>query len=99
MDDTPSSSRAKKSDKAKEKRARTPYSSQHIRKAIANQQQQQQQQQQKTKTATTSKNFCFCFCFLFGFGWLYNVILLCVVLVDASDLLDSPGANSVWNNI
>lgn len=68
MDDTPSSSRAKKSDKAKDKRARTPYSSQHIRKAIA----KQQQQQQKTKTAiatatataTTSKNFCFCF----GFG-------------------------------
>lgn len=31
MDDHPSSSRRKKSDKAKEKHERTPYSSQHVR--------------------------------------------------------------------
>jgi len=35
MDNPPSSSRRKKSDKAKEKRERTPYSSQHVREAIA----------------------------------------------------------------
>jgi len=35
MDNPPSSSRRKKSDKAKEKRERTPYSSQHVRQAIA----------------------------------------------------------------
>ena len=35
MDDHPSSTRRKKSDKAKEKRARTPYSSQHVRKVVA----------------------------------------------------------------
>lgn len=64
MDDTPSSSRAKKSDKAKDKRARTPYSSQHIRKAIAMQQKQKTKTAAATATATTSKNFCFCF----GFG-------------------------------
>jgi hypothetical protein len=36
MDDHPSSSRRKKSDKAKDKRDRTPYSSQHVRQVIAN---------------------------------------------------------------
>jgi hypothetical protein len=36
MDDHPSSSRRKKSDKAKEKHERTPYSSQHVRQVIAN---------------------------------------------------------------
>jgi hypothetical protein len=35
MDDHPSSNRRKKSDKAKEKHERTPYSSQHVRK-VAN---------------------------------------------------------------
>jgi hypothetical protein len=35
MDNPPSSNRRKKSDKAKEKRERTPYSSQHIRQAVA----------------------------------------------------------------
>lgn len=35
MDDHPSSSRRKKSDKAKEKHERTPYSSQHVRQVIA----------------------------------------------------------------
>lgn len=36
MDDHPSVSRKKKSDKAKEKHERTPYSSQHVRQVIAN---------------------------------------------------------------
>lgn len=36
MDDHPPSSRRKKSDKAKEKHERTPYSSQHVRQVIAN---------------------------------------------------------------
>ena len=36
MDDHPSSSRRKKSDKAKEKHERNPYSSQHVRQVIAN---------------------------------------------------------------
>jgi hypothetical protein len=36
MDDHPSSSRRKKSDKAKEKHERTPYSSQHVRQVITN---------------------------------------------------------------
>jgi hypothetical protein len=36
MDDHPSSIRRKKSDKAKEKHERTPYSSQHVRQVIAN---------------------------------------------------------------
>ena len=36
MDDYPSSIRKKKSDKAKEKHERTPYSSQHVRQVIAN---------------------------------------------------------------
>ena len=36
MDDHPPSSRKKKSDKAKEKHERTPYSSQHVRQVIAN---------------------------------------------------------------
>jgi len=35
MDATPSINRRKKSDKAKEKRARTPYSSQHVRQVVA----------------------------------------------------------------
>jgi hypothetical protein len=35
MDATPSINRRKKSDKAKEKHARTPYSSQHVRHVIA----------------------------------------------------------------
>ncbi len=35
MDDHPSSSRRKKSDKARDKRARTPYSSQHVRQVVA----------------------------------------------------------------
>jgi len=36
MDDHPSSFRRKKSDKAKDKHDRTPYSSQHVRQVIAN---------------------------------------------------------------
>ena len=36
MDDHASVSRRKKSDKAKEKHERTPYSSQHVRQVIAN---------------------------------------------------------------
>jgi|APCry1669188910_1035180.scaffolds.fasta_scaffold29749_2 hypothetical protein len=36
MDDHPSNTRRKKSDKAKEKHERTPYSSQHVRQVIAN---------------------------------------------------------------
>jgi hypothetical protein len=36
MDDHPPSYRKKKSDKAKEKHERTPYSSQHVRQVITN---------------------------------------------------------------
>jgi hypothetical protein len=67
MDDHPSSSRRKKSDKAKDKRDRTPYSSQHVRQVIANvlvAANTQADSDKKHKSQKNKKFFVF-LCFIF----------------------------------
>jgi len=72
MDESPSSTRRKKSDKAKEKRARTPYSSQHVRQVVA----------AASKKTKHKKKFFVCFVF-----YIFRFFLcLCLGQLNAEEL-------------